>query len=231
MGEDPSNEEVLNEYIFKAKKFENEQKARIIFLRKILVVIWLMIAILASVITAHIEQNPELKKNIQEFIPMCVKNSRDTAKKLFIRSGWYLFIGVIIASSGIMWFYTSRDWVVSNGELNINLLIEILPRAGVLLFIELMAFFFLKQSRSIMDEFKYFDSIARHREESMFLIKFAIEKSEGINSIQIAEKGWFFSKAEKLRVGETTEILESRKIEGDQIITSIKTLLDKNNYN
>ncbi len=159
-----------------------------------------------------------LPTTASDLLKLNVANSRETAEKLFVKSGFYLFIGVVIAITGILWFYLSRNWVAS-GEFNANILIEIIPRAGVLLFIEFMAFFFLKQSRSVMDEYKYFDSIARHREEAFFLIEFAKESPANINPLDIAKEGWFFSKPDKLRSGETTEILENRKLEKDELAT------------
>ncbi len=41
----------------------------------------------------------------------------------------------------------------------------LLPGFGILFFIEFVAFFFLRQYRSALDEFRYYDAIRRNREE------------------------------------------------------------------
>ena len=41
----------------------------------------------------------------------------------------------------------------------------LLPGFGILFFIEFVAFFFLRQYRSAMDEFPVYDAIRRNREE------------------------------------------------------------------
>lgn len=51
-------------------------------------------------------------------------------------------------------------------------LLQILPRFGVLFFIEYIAFFFLKQYRILMEEYRYYEAIKRERQDilSVYLL-------------------------------------------------------------
>jgi hypothetical protein len=49
-------------------------------------------------------------------------------------------------------------------------LLHTLPRFGILFFIETIAFFFLRQYRTAMDEYRYFEAIKRKREENFVLL-------------------------------------------------------------
>lgn len=50
--------------------------------------------------------------------------------------------------------------------------LEYLPRFGILFFIEYIAFFFLKQYRILMEEYRYYESIKRQRQDvlSVYLL-------------------------------------------------------------
>lgn len=70
-----------------------------------------------------------------------VKNAEDLSNKIYRRSGVYLIFGVLIAFSGILYF--SFQSITVSGEVDTTqLIILLLPRFGILFFIELIAFFF-----------------------------------------------------------------------------------------
>ncbi len=95
--------------------------------------------------------------------------------------------------------------------------LSLLPHASILLLTELIAFFFLRQSRATMDEFRHFDSLARHREEVLAILRIEHEQNDQIDLNGAIEKGWIFSQSQKLAAGESTEIVETRKLEKNEV--------------
>ena len=127
-------------------------------------------------------------------------------------------IGVLIAFTGLVFFYTQTiNSGASSKESWLTQLGILAPRFGVLFFIEFIAFFFLRQYRSAMEEFRYFEAIQRRREETFALIRFMKEEEGKIDIKLLIESENFFSTAGKLAPGETTELLESRKLTKDEI--------------
>lgn len=104
-------------------------------------------------------------------------------------------------------------------------IVKYLPRLGALFFIEFIAFFFLKQYRASMDEFKYYESIKRNREEIVFKIKY-MEESKNEDHLEVMKDLILFnSNPDILRKEETTELIEKRKLSKEEV-GIIEKLLD-----
>ena len=147
--------------------------------------------------------------------------SRSVAGTLFSRSGVYLIVGVMTAIFGIVLFFVTRSFMsppaMGQGGSQIEYAVYLMQNAGVLILCELIAFFFLRQSRSVLDEFRHFDNLARYREEMLALLMMAKEENSGLTVQDILEKGHFFSRSDRLGSGESTELIESRKLEKGEI--------------
>jgi hypothetical protein len=147
--------------------------------------------------------------------------SRSVAGTLFSRSGVYLIVGVMTAIFGIVLFFVTRNFMsppgIDHTGSQVEYAVYLMQNAGVLILCELIAFFFLRQSRSVLDEFRHFDNLARYREEMFALLMFAKEENSGLTVQDILEKGHFFSRGDRLGSGETTELVESRKLEKSEI--------------
>ena len=85
-------------------------------------------------------------------------------------------------------------------------------------FIEFIAFFFLRQYRAAMDEFRYFDAVRRSREENLVILKMFAENSEIVSTKDVLSAMKIYSQAGRLQKDETTDILESRKMQKDEIV-------------
>lgn len=141
-------------------------------------------------------------------------SSRELAEKIFARSGIYLIVGVLVAFSGLAFFYAQTPQKEMKWD---SLLLALAPRFGILFFIELVAFFFLRQYRAAMDEFRYFESIKRKREENMLMLALSKPSGSGVNLLQLLEMWDLSSTPRHLSTGETTEVLETRKLTKDEI--------------
>lgn len=156
-----------------------------------------------------IEQN-----SLKQIFDLSITSAKKS-RELYSRSGVYLIVGILIAIIGLLLFYlypvTKPD--VGTNDLNTILTVTLLPRFGVLIFIELIAFFFLKQYRPAMDEYRYFEAIQRRREELLVALKLFKENEVKPDIYLLLKENNFFSTAGKLSNNETTELLETKKLE------------------
>ena len=144
-------------------------------------------------------------------------SSRRLSQSIYSRAGVYLLVGVFVAFSGLAFFYAQTAQVTTLPQEGLSLLISFAPKFGILFFIELVAFFFLRQYRSVMDEFRYYEAIKRSREETLALIRIAEDIGKPFDPIDFVKSGSFFSKAGVIAKGESSEIIESRKLEKNEL--------------
>jgi len=143
------------------------------------------------------------------------RSSKELADGIYGRSGVYLLVGVMVAFSGLAFFYSQTTGTFNTSDLTASL-VSLAPKFGILFFIEFVAFFFLKQYRTAMDEFRYYEAIKRHREETLVLIKIGNEQTKPVDVFELVKLGQFFSSAGRLQKEETTELLETRKLEKNE---------------
>jgi hypothetical protein len=144
------------------------------------------------------------------------KSSRALAASLYDRSGVYLITGVLLAVGGIATFYFMRPQT-GGADSVVSLVVALLPGSSMLLLVELIAFFFLRQSRAIMDEFRHFDHLARYREEVFAAMRLSAQADKPLDISELIAKGFYFTRSERLGTGESTEIIEVRKLEKTEI--------------
>jgi hypothetical protein len=159
----------------------------------------------------------------RDLMAFYAERSSAIANKIYNRAGVYLFVGVIVAFVGLAVFYFRTRYLPDipadpKWSDYVAHAIVLLPGFGVLFFIEFVALFFLRQYRSAMDEFRYFDAVSRAREENFVILKMFVENrttivptSDVIRSMNI------YSSAGKIAAGETTDILEARKRQIDEL--------------
>lgn len=119
-----------------------------------------------------------------------IDESKIISDKIYSRSGAYLLVGCLIAFSGIAIFYSPVF-----GSTNINFgniwqsnLLAYLPRFGALFFIEFIAFFFLKQYRIMISEYKYYEKIKRHRQNNYSITKLILENKNDEKALELMIK-------------------------------------------
>jgi len=163
-----------------------------------------------------------------EYFAELAQNSRRLASSLLSRSGVHLFIGVLIAFCGLAFFYVQISQVKTEGDPSLRL-IAIAPSFGILFFIEFIAFFFLKQYRASMDEFRYYEALQRYREETLGILKLLHDSGHNIDIYKLMEQCNLRTATGKLENGQSTDVLEAKKIatEDVEIIKKILDLLGK----
>lgn len=160
-----------------------------------------------------------LRSTLQLFGYYDAASSRQLSQNIYNRAGVYLLIGVIVAFSGLAFFYSQTGKLGDVGDSVAlgRLVEELVPRFGILVFIEIVAFFFLRQYRAAMDEFRYFEAVKRNREETLALIRMCSDAEKKIDPIELVKSQSFFSQAGILQPGQTSELLESRKFEKNEL--------------
>jgi hypothetical protein len=173
----------------------------------------------AGISTSNVLTAPEEKEaqtNSSTMVSQYSVSSRQLARGIYSRAGVYLLIGVLIAFSGLVFFYAQTASQPQPTAVN-DLLLNLAPKFGILFFIEFVALFFLRQYRSAMDEFRYYEAIARVREEVRVLLQLAADMGTKLDPLELIKSGSFFSKSGTLAKGDTTEIIESRKLEKNEL--------------
>ena len=182
--------------------------------------------------------------------------SKQIADKLYLRSGVYLLIGVLIAFSGLAFFYYQETSALSSlataalvktspsvldapasgsttseqpdsregafralkqklDSVDFKGSLHTLARFGILFFIETIAFFFLRQYRTAMDEYRYFEAIKRRREENFVLLSL-LASSDPLDLMKLPQQVSLYSDVAALGSGQTTDLLESRKLNKEE---------------
>lgn len=145
--------------------------------------------------------------------------SQKVSDKIYNRAGAYLLIGCLIAFAGVLFFYFQS--IAIHATINITdknfdyskLLLEYLPRIGTLIFVESIAFFFLRQYRISMEDFRYYDAIKRQRENQYVIFKYYErfkDKTELFD--KLISYCAFNDNPNKLSQGESPSILEAEKV-------------------
>ena len=149
-------------------------------------------------------------------------NTSSVVKEAAItRANLQLFSGATIGLLGLVFFFaianTSSDIEIPEGaggwDKALWQLILMIPRLTILIFIELMAGFFLKQYRVAMEEYRYFEGIYRANESLLISYLIRLHHREVDPLLDLAEyivKPGSFG-VPVLKEGESTAILESQK--------------------
>lgn len=145
------------------------------------------------------------------YVENCINESKNIAEKVFSRSGVYLLVGCLIAFTGVAIFYSPLFSISTSTDVTQRLL-DYLPRFGALFFIEFIAFFFLKQYRIMLEEYRYYEAIKRKRQDKFMLVELIEKHKDNPELLKTLVDNVPQSTITKLANGETTEILETQKI-------------------
>ncbi|WP_270562591.1 hypothetical protein [Citrobacter portucalensis] len=156
------------------------------------------------------------EETFENYLKKLIKGSERLSNTILSRGSLYLFLGIVFSICGLSFFYMQAHTL--NPEYDITRqIISLLPNFGVLFFIELISFFFLKQYRVTMDEFRYYEAIKRSREEMLTVIKLYLTIGKESDLSNVLEKINFSSQVGKLESGQSTELLESRKMDKNEL--------------
>lgn len=147
----------------------------------------------------------------ESYLFKCIKESKTISEKVYTRAGAYLFIGCLIAFFGVILFYSPIFPASTAKDVSVKLL-DYLPRFGALFFIEFIAFFFLKQYKIMLEEYRYYEAIKRKRQDNFNLLEIVDKNKDNPEILKIIIEKYSSDHSLKLLNGETTEMIEAQKI-------------------
>ena len=156
-------------------------------------------------------QNDEKQVIELSYSENCINESTDISERIYSRSGVYLLVGCLTAFTGVAIFYSPLFKITSSTDV-VQRLLDYLPRFGALFFIEFIAFFFLKQYRIMLEEYKYYEAIKRKRQDNFTIRKIIEENKDKPEILKIIIEALNQTKIKKLANGGTTEIFETKKM-------------------
>ncbi len=173
-----------------------------------------------------------------EILKSYLKQSQKLSEQIYSRSSAYLLIGCLIAFVGVGFFYFQSVYIhtvpkLVSSELGFTFR-ETLPRLGVLIFVEAIAFFFLRQYKATMEEFRYYEAIKRQRENQLLVASCGnIHKDNPDYFIKLVSSMNLADNPNKILKDETTQIIETQKLSGaesdviDKFIDLLKIVKNK----
>ncbi|AXK40668.1 hypothetical protein DWG20_15250 [Crenobacter cavernae] len=138
------------------------------------------------------------------------------ARSVYSRAGIYLVVGVLIAFAGLGFFSVSFSHGVFSLPTSV-LTTKIIISITGLTFVELIAFFFLRQYRSGMDEYRYYENMVRSRHDLIVLLGLLADNERKYDPLDLVKLRALCVQQGILNSGETTEILESKKLQKDEL--------------
>jgi hypothetical protein len=158
------------------------------------------------------------------------QDSVDVAKR---RPNALLFVGTFIAFLGLVFFiltlpgshygFLEATLASPQGDLT-SATMHLLPRLLMLAFIQVLAGFFLRQYRSAMEDFRYYEAILRHREAQY--LSYRLRKQNGsTNSLaKFADELLKEQMVGLLAKGQTTSLLEAQRSETNEFSSLLERL-------
>lgn len=143
-----------------------------------------------------------------------------------------MFVGTAIALIGLLFFIATVPGIlpgtVSESDNSIDAfrrLIELSPRLLMLVFIQVLAGFFLRQYRISMEELRYYEAVLRSREAQ--LLAFDLLTSEmKVKASKLVAHILASREFMMLPSGNTTSILEAQRVESNELKGLADRLID-----
>jgi len=162
-----------------------------------------------------------------------LRRSQDSVAVASRRPNALLFVGTFIAFLGLVFFiltlpgshygFIEAAPASPQGDLT-SATMHLLPRLLMLAFIQVLAGFFLRQYRSAMEDFRYYEAILRHREAQY--LSYRLRKQNGsTNSLtKFADELLKEQMVGLLPKGQTTSLLETQRSETNEFTSLLERL-------
>ena len=148
----------------------------------------------------------------QFLIQRYINESKSISERMNKRSDTYLFLGCVTAFIGFFIIISAMFRTKSLSSDLIQIILDYLPKFGALFFIEFIAFFFFKQSRMMIEEYRYYEAIKRKRQDNLCLMELVEKYQDKPELLKDLIKIIKQDAVSKLQSGESTENLEVQKL-------------------
>ncbi|WP_144445657.1 hypothetical protein [Inquilinus limosus] len=178
---------------------------------------------------------PDQDEAFEDYFLSYVSRSQETAKIAQRRPNALLFAGATIAALGLIFFIVtlpgSRFGILiseNNPEITTadywKSLILLFPRLLMLIFIQVLAGFFLRQYRVSMEEFRYYEALLRIREAQFMSYKIIARSQDKRALTAFTAELLRYKDIAEIRNGKKTTIADAQEREGNEILTAIQSL-------
>jgi hypothetical protein len=154
---------------------------------------------------------PEGKSPAVELFARDVQSAGERADKFFERSTLLLAGGIIMAFIGVAIFYVTLPETKAEETFS-TYWIKVIRPTGVLFFLEAIAWFLLRQYRSLVEDYKWFYRLYLKRSNylaaSTILSVEAVRREDLFIAVSLVQEDF----SGRLKGGETTETLEALKL-------------------
>lgn len=163
------------------------------------------------------------------FLEKEVYYAQKRTEDLFSRSTLLLACGIVMAFVGVIIFYITLPEVsLENWNLK-NYLAQIIRPTGVLIFVEAIAWFLLRQYRNLIEDYKVFHKMYLKRSNYLIVLKTLKTKNAPDADLIMVTSLLSEDLTGKLVAGETTESLENKKLkENNPVFDIVRQLVDRN---
>jgi hypothetical protein len=152
------------------------------------------------------------------------------ANMLFGRSTLLLFGGVVMAFIGVSIFYVTlpnTDELKADSALIPTYLTKAIRPTGVLVFVESIAWFLLRQYRALVEDYKWFYRLYLKRSNYLAAMRIVEKKPVQAEDLLIAAALIHEDFSGRLKSGETTEAIEALRIPEDSPVTEILSAMSR----
>lgn len=182
------------------------------------------------------KSGPQLSSSAEMYLVKDVERALERSEELFSRSTLLLVGGVVMAFVGVAVFFVSLADASATGSINIvaaagsvvttsaqssevgifgipgRQFFQAFKSTAMLIFIEAIAWFLLRQYRALIEDYKSFYRYYMRRANYLASLKLVTEASDASLRARLVEALLGEDLSGRLRQGETTEVLEGQRV-------------------
>jgi hypothetical protein len=165
--------------------------------------------------------------SVDEILHSSARSSAWLARKMERRINTHLFLGIIVGGVGLgvwwMSFYYGGGFTDKSLDAT-HLLAAIFPRITILVFIEILAGFFLRQYRIGVEDLKYFLELTRRAEAKRIAYSILDRHSDKSAQLEFARNILQEKSDTRLAAGESTTTLTAMEKEKNEMMSAVAEL-------
>lgn len=176
-----------------------------------------------EVIKAEVVEDEGVKDKVDELFREVSERASFFADRMEKRTNTYMILGVTMGFIGMGFWFWSFNHALSKPMGLTEFVETAIPRVTILIFIELLAGFFLRQYRIGVEDFKYFFEIEQRADWKRISYSILLaNKDAGIGAFAASLHSETLSL--KLQAGESTTTLEALKAERNTTLEAMKLM-------
>jgi hypothetical protein len=171
---------------------------------------------------------PKPERAAVDELEEAISRSHEMVRSATRRPNALLFVGTIIAFVGLVFFLLTLPGFLTGSARAadaVTNLVDLAPRLLMLIFIQVLAGFFLRQYRLSMEELRYYEAILRHREDQLSALRLIANPTtphvEAFANRLLSVRDFLTMKA-----GITTTMIEAQKLEENEFKSLYERFLE-----